>query len=294
MSFLSCAEMLAYAHEQGCTLAQAVLRSDLAESRLTEEASRAEMRRLWQVMQSTSRDYEPGRRSRSGLVGGDAAKVEQAAAKGRLLGGDYLAAVTAEALKTAECNACMKRIVAAPTAGSCGVLPAVLLPLARAGEAGDEAICEALYVAAGFGQVIAARATLAGAEGGCQAEVGAASAMAAAALCYLKGGTPAACAAAAAMALGNLLGLVCDPVAGLVEVPCVKRNVVGAVNAVACANMALAGIDSAIPCDEVIDAMGRVGLQLSPDLRETGLGGLAATPTGRAIARRLAAEAGGV
>ena len=294
MSFLSCAEMLAYAHEQGCTLAQAVLRSDLAESRLTEEASRAEMRRLWQVMQATSRDYEPGRHSRSGLVGGDAAKGEQAAAQGRLLGGNYLAAVTAEALKTAECNACMKRIVAAPTAGSCGVLPAVLLPLARAGEAGDEAICEALYVAAGFGQVIAARATLAGAEGGCQAEVGAASAMAAAALCYLKGGTPAACAAAAAMALGHRLGLVCDPVAGLVEVPCVKRNVVGAVNAVACANMALAGIDSAIPCDEVIDAMGRVGLQLSPDLRETGLGGLAATPTGRAIARRLAAEAGGV
>ena len=292
MSFLSCAEMLTYAHEQGCTLAEAVLRSDLAESRLTEEASRAEMRRLWQVMQATSRDYEPARRSRSGLVGGDAAKVEQAAAAGKMLGGDYLAAVTAEALKTAECNACMKRIVAAPTAGSCGVLPAVLLPLARAGEAGDEAICDALYVAAGFGQVIAARATLAGAEGGCQAEVGAASAMAAAALCYLKGGTPAACASAAAMALGNLLSLVCDPVAGLVEVPCVKRNVVGAVNAVACANMALAGIDSAIPCDEVIDAMGRVGLQLSPDLRETGLGGLAATPPGRAIARRLAAEAG--
>ena len=294
MSFLSCAEMLAYAHEQGCTLAEAVLRSDLAESRLTEEDSRAEMRRLWRVMQATSRDYEPGRRSRSGLVGGDAAKVEQAAAQGRLLGGDYLAAVTAEALKTAECNACMKRIVAAPTAGSCGVLPAVLLPLARAGEASDEAICDALYVAAGFGQVIAARATLAGAEGGCQAEVGAASAMAAAALCYLKGGSPAACASAAAMALAGLLGLVCDPVAGLVEVPCVKRNVTGAVNAVACANMALAGIDSAIPCDEVIDAMGRVGLQLSPDLRETGLGGLAATPTGRAIARRLAAEAGGV
>ncbi len=277
MSFLSCAEMLTYAHEQGCSLAQAVLRSDLAESRLTEADSRAEMRRLWQVMQATSRDYDPDRRSRSGLVGGDAAKVEQAAAAGQLLGGEYLSAVTAEALKTAECNACMKRIVAAPTAGSCGVLPAVLLPLARMGEADDEAICDALYVAAGFGQVIAARATLAGAEGGCQAEVGAASAMAAAALCYLKGGSPASCAAAAAMALGNLLGLVCDPVAGLVEVPCVKRNVVGAVNAVACANMALSGIDSAIPCDEVIDAIG-----------------LAATPTGRAIARRLASEAGGV
>ena len=127
MSFLSCAEMLTYAHEHSCTLAQAVLRSDLAESRLTEEASRAQMRRLWQVMQQTSRDYDPSRRSRSGLVGGDAAKVEQAAAQGRLLGGAYLSAVTAEALKTAECNACMKRIVAAPTAGSCGVLPAVLL-----------------------------------------------------------------------------------------------------------------------------------------------------------------------
>ena len=290
MSFLSCAEMLGAAAEQGISLAEAVMRNDLAESRLTEEKSRADMRTLWHVMQATSRDYDPAQRSRSGLCGGDAAKVEQAAAAGKLLGGDYLAAVTAEALKTAECNACMKRIVAAPTAGSCGVLPAVLLPLARSGEASDDDICEALYVAAGFGQVIAARATLAGAEGGCQAEVGSASAMAAAALCYLKGGAPEQCAAAATMALGNLLGLVCDPVAGLVEVPCVKRNVVGAVNAVSCANMALAGVDYAIPCDEVIDAMGRVGAQLSPDLRETGLGGLAATPTGQAIAQRLAEE----
>ena len=274
MSFLSCEEMLAAARSQKITLAEAVLRSDLEESRLTEEQSRAAMHHLWQVMQATSREYDPVQRSRSGLSGGDAAKVEQAHKEGKLLGGDYLSAVTAEALKTAECNACMKRIVAAPTAGSCGVLPAVLLPLARAGETDEEAVCEALYVAAGFGQVIAARATLAGAEGGCQAEVGAASAMA----------------AAAAMALGNLLGLVCDPVAGLVEVPCVKRNVVGAVNAVSCANMALAGVDYAIPCDEVIDAMGRVGSLLSPDLRETGQGGLAATPTGVKIAQRLAQE----
>ena len=252
--------MLAAARSQKITLAEAVLRSDLDESRLTEEQSRAAMHHLWQVMQATSREYDPAQRSRSGLSGGDAAKVEQAHKEGKLLGGDYLSAVTAEALKTAECNACMKRIVAAPTAGSCGVLPAVLLPLARAGEADEEAVCEALYVAAGFGQVIAARATLAGAEGGCQAE------------------------------LGNLLGLVCDPVAGLVEVPCVKRNVVGAVNAVSCANMALAGVDYAIPCDEVIDAMGRVGSLLSPDLRETGQGGLAATPTGVKIAQHLAQE----
>lgn len=182
--------MLAAARSQNISLSEAILRSDLAESRLTEAHSREMMHHLWQVMQATSRDYDPAQRSRSGLSGGDAAKVEQAHQEGKSLGGDYLAAVTAEALKTAECNACMKRIVAAPTAGSCGVLPAVLLPLARSGEADEESICDALYVAAGFGQVIAARATLAGAEGGCQAEVGAASAMAAAALCHLKGGAP--------------------------------------------------------------------------------------------------------
>ena len=200
MSFLSCEEMLAAARSQNISLSEAILRSDLAESRLTEAHSREMMHHLWQVMQATSRDYDPAQRSRSGLSGGDAARVEQAHQEGKSLGGDYLAAVTAEALKTAECNACMKRIVAAPTAGSCGVLPAVLLPLARSGEADEESICDALYVAAGFGQVIAARATLAGAEGGCQAEVGAASAMAAAALCHLKGGAPEQCAAAAAMA----------------------------------------------------------------------------------------------
>ena len=154
-----------------------------------------------------------------------------------------------------------------------------------------EAVVRSLLTAGLVGQIIGEHACLAGAQGGCQAECGSASAMAAAALCHLKGGTPEQCAAAAAMALGNLLGLVCDPVAGLVEVPCIKRNVVGAVNAVSCANMALAGVDYAIPCDEVIDAMGRVGSLLSPDLRETGQGGLAATPTGVRIAERLAEEA---
>ena len=283
MSFLSCEEMLAAARSQKITLAEAVLRSDLDESRLTEEQSRAAMHHLWQVMQATSREYDPAQRSRSGLSGGDAAKVEQAHKEGKLLGGDYLSAVTAEALKTAECNACMKRIVAAPTAGSCGVLPAVLLPLARAGQADEDTVCDALYVAAGFGQVIAARATLAGAEGGCQAEVGAASAMAAAALCNLKGGTPEQCAAAAAMALGNLLGLVCDPVAGLVEIPCIKRNASGVAGAFVAAEMALAGIDSAIPADEVIWSMKRIGDVMSPTLKETAEGGLAATPTGRKL-----------
>ena len=290
MAFSSVHEMIDLCKESGKPLYEVILESDLAESGLTRTESEAEMHRLWAVMQATSDGYCGADRSMSGFAGGDAAKVNAAAARGVLYADGYFADVMAEALKTAECNACMKRIVAAPTAGSCGVLPAVLLPLARAGQADEDAVCDALYVAAGFGQVIAARATLAGAEGGCQAEVGAASAMAAAALCNLKGGTPEQCAAAAAMALGNLLGLVCDPVAGLVEVPCIKRNVVGAVNAVSCANMALAGVDYAIPCDEVIDAMGRVGSLLSPDLRETGQGGLAATPTGVKIARQLAQE----
>mgnify|MGYP000800095913 CR=1 FL=1 len=283
MAFLSCEEMLAAARSQKITLAEAVLRSDLEESRLTEAHSRAAMRHLWQVMQATSQEYDPTQRSRSGLSGGDAAKVEQAWQQGRLLGDDYLAAVTAEALKTAECNACMKRIVAAPTAGSCGVLPAVLLPLWRSDSYNEEAICRALYVSAGFGQVVAARATLAGAEGGCQAEVGAASAMAAAALVELRGGTAEQCAEAFAMALTNLEGLVCDPVAGLVEIPCIKRNVIGAMNAVSCADMALAGVVGHIPADEVIDAMAEVGAAMSNDLRETGIGGLAGTPTGKAI-----------
>lgn len=288
MSFVSVSEMLA-AVSSGRDLAHTIMASDLAESRITEEESQAQMRHLWQVMQATSLQYDPARRSASGLIGGDGGKLLDVAAQNSLFGGEYLNHVIAEALKTAECNACMQRIVAAPTAGSCGVLPAVLLPLRDCGYT-EQQFCDALYVAAGFGQVIAARATLAGAEGGCQAEVGAASAMAAAALVQLGGGTPDQCSHAAAMALSGLLGLVCDPVAGLVEIPCVKRNVTGAVNAVACANMALAGIPFQIPCDEVIDAMGRIGNQMSSDLKETAQGGLAQTPTGKAIAEQMAGQ----
>ena len=278
MSFLSCEEMLAAARSQNISLSEAILRSDLAESRLTEAHSREMMHHLWQVMQATSRDYDPAQRSRSGLSGGDAAKVEQAHQEGKSLGGDYLAAVTAEALKTAECNACMKRIVAAPTAGSCGVLPAVLLPLARSGEADEESICDALYVAAGFGQVIAARATLAGAEGGCQAEVGIASAMAASAAVELMGGNPQQCLDAASTVLMNMLGLVCDPVGGLVEYPCQNRNAAGVANALIAAELSLSGIRQLIPFDQMLEAMYAVGKRLPAELRETALGGCAATP----------------
>ena len=279
MSFLSCEEMLAAARSQNISLSEAILRSDLAESRLTEAHSREMMHHLWQVMQATSRDYDPAQRSRSGLSGGDAAKVEQAHQEGKSLGGDYLAAVTAEALKTAECNACMKRIVAAPTAGSCGVLPAVLLPLARSGEADEESICDALYVAAGFGQVIAARATLAGAEGGCQAEVGIASAMAASAAVELFGGSPKQCLDAATIVLMNMLGLVCDPVGGLVEYPCQNRNAAGVANALIAAEMALAGLSQLIPFDEMLETMYTVGKRLPAELRETAMGGCAIAPS---------------
>lgn len=288
MAYSSVKAMLNVSRQNNQPLWDVILQSDLLESGLTRPQSLAEMHHLWQVMVQTSDNYCGADRSASGFAGGDAAKVTEAEARGQLLTGGYLAQVMAEALKTAECNACMKRIVAAPTAGSCGVLPAVLIPLVEVRDVAEETILQALYIAAGFGQVTALRASVAGAEGGCQAEIGTASAMAAAALTHILGGTAQQCADAYAIALGNLLGLVCDPVAGLVEVPCVKRNVIGAVNAVSAANMAVAGITSRIPVDEVIDAMGEVGDALPASLRETGLGGLAATPTGRQAAERIA------
>ena len=263
------------------------LEQDTPEQR---EKSWNNMRRLWTVMQDSVKEYNPTQRSLSGLTGGDGARYESLLASGKMMCGNYLNQAIATALKVSECNACMKRIVAAPTAGSCGVIPAVLLPYQQEyPDATETDMIQALYVSGGFGNILAERASISGAEAGCQAEIGAASAMAAAALVYLRGGTPEACGHACAMALKNLLGLVCDPVAGLVEVPCVKRNVVGVVNAISCANMALAGITSRIPADEVIDAMAEVGAAMSADLRETARGGLAATPTAQKIAKDLAA-----
>ena len=219
----------------------------------------------------------------SGLVGGDGIKMRQYAMRGAAMSGGYVCDVIAEALSMAESNACMRRIVAAPTAGACGVLPAVLLPLCNYEELTQHQLLEALYVASGIGAVIAHRACISGAAGGCQAEIGTAAAMAAGALVAIKGGTGAQIGHAVAMALKNLMGLICDPVAGLVEVPCVKRNVIGAVDAVSAADMALAGVESRIPVDEVIDAMGDVGRRMPVEFRETALGGLATTPTGQEI-----------
>ena len=269
---------------------QVVRDTDVEERQVTAEASFRKMHATWRAMVESVDTYRADRRSVSGLVGGDAQKMWDYAAGQETLCGPYLQEVIATALCVAESNACMRRIVAAPTAGACGVLPAVLVPLFRRGSVDEEQIVRALYVSAGIGAVIGYRASISGASGGCQAEVGTAAAMAAGALVDLRGGTPEQIGHAAAMALKNLLGLVCDPVAGLVEVPCVKRNVIGAVNAVSAADMALAGIESRVPVDQVIDCMGAVGRRLPVELRETSLGGLAATPFGQSVKAGLEKE----
>ena len=258
-----------------------VLQYDMEERQVSRQASMAKMLLTWQAIQDAADSYTGTQRSVSGLVGGDGLKMRLYARRGESIGGEFMDEVIVQAISMAESNACMRRIVAAPTAGSCGVVPAVLLPLCEREHYTQHELLEALYVASGIGAVIAYRASISGAAGGCQAEIGTASAMAAGALVSLRGGTNEQIGHAVAMALKNLMGLVCDPVAGLVEVPCVKRNVIGSVNALSAADMALAGIISRIPPDQVIDAMREVGDQMHPSLRETGQGGLANTPAAR-------------
>ena len=283
MSYNSLEEIVRECQEKDLPFDEVILLDDMNERNVSREESIETMRGMWEAMKGAERNYDGSLQSRSGLVGGAGKTMRAYVESGNTLCGPFVGKVMASALAMGESNACMKRIVAAPTAGACGVLPAVLVNYQKEKGTADEQIVRALYTAAGIGQVVAARAYIAAASGGCQAEIGSASAMAAAALVDLQGGSPEQCAHAAAMALTNLMGLVCDPIAGLVEVPCVKRNVVGALNAVACANMALSGLTSRIPCDEVIDAMGEVGSSIIADLRETGVGGLAGTPTGRKL-----------
>lgn len=260
---------------------------DMKEQAITKEKSLQSMAEAYKAMQFSDTTYDPELFSNSGLVGTDAAKLQKRIESGKMICGDFISEVMERALRIAESNACMKRIVAAPTAGSCGVVPAVLLTAQKRYDFSDDEMAKALYVAGGIGGVIANRAFLDGAEGGCQAEIGSASAMAAGALVSLLGGSAEEISHAAALALKNLLGLACDPVAGLVEVPCVKRNVIGAVNAVTSSDLALSGIRSRIPPDEVIDAMKSIGRRMDEGIRETGTGGLAATPTGQKIREKL-------
>ena len=285
--FASLAELIGTAESQGKKISDVVLAAQAAED---DDRGNAweRMRAGLEVMKEASRrGIEEAPASRGGLVGGDARRMAQAARSGRTAAGGVMGMALARALAVAEVNAAMGRIVAAPTAGSCGVLPAVVLTVAERFGAPDEAQVASLFTAAGVGIVIARLASLAGAEGGCQAETGSAAAMTAAAGVELAGGSPDQAGQAAAIALKGLLGLVCDPVAGLVEVPCVKRNATATAIALAAIDLALAGVRSAIPVDEVIETMGRVGRCLPEALRETAEGGLAATPTARAIVTRL-------
>lgn len=274
--FESFSEISAFCKQGNVDFPNAVLLMETKDRDTTKEEVTAKMRSMWNAMVDSYNSYDPDLKSRSGLSGGNGALAEKWAQSGNTLSGPYISKVISVALKMGESNACMKRIVASPTAGSCGVIPAVLIPLFLEKKYSEDEIIKGLFVSAGIGSVIASRASIAGAEGGCQAEIGAASSMAAGTLVYLNGGSTEQIITAAGLALKNLLGLVCDPVSGLVEVPCVKRNVIGAVNAVSAADMALAGIKSKIPSDEIIDAMKRVGNMMHPDLKETGRGGLAA------------------
>lgn len=327
--FGSIKEILDKCESDGREFWRVIIEDDMSDRNVDENESAQKMRELWDAMYQAAKGYDGSIKSASGLSGGDGKKMEEYIKTHECLCGDFMGKVITEALKMGESNACMKRIVAAPTAGACGVMPAILVPYyermilqninvednaennittdygdnksnnittdnaeqkdkdTKAKKEADEKIIKALYVAAGIGEVIARRASISGARGGCQAEIGSASAMAAGALTYLQGGNEQQIADSVAMALKNLLGLACDPVAGLVEVPCVKRNVVGAVNAVSSSQMASAGIKSRIPVDEVIDAMAYVGDKMDESLKETGVGGLAGTVSGKEIAGRV-------
>lgn len=287
MSFKSLSEIVEKAKTAKKEFWQIIIKDDMKEQGTSFEVSFAKMKDMYLAMKNADKNYDPAIRSASGLSGGDGAKLEEFKKQKNRLLGDFMTEVMEKAVKMGESNACMKRIVAAPTAGSCGIIPAVLLTYEKQCNVSEEKIVQALFVAAGIGEVIAQNACISGAQGGCQAEIGSSSAMAAGALTSLDGGTNDDILNSVALALKSMLGLTCDPVAGLVEVPCIKRNVSGAVNAVVASQMTKAGVKSAIPADEVIDSMGRIGKLIPACLRETGEDGLAATPTGLMIMQKM-------
>ena len=280
-------EVCCRATNEGITLGRVAVALEADEAGVAEEDILARVAEMLSVMrEAVKQGLETNVRSRSGLSGGDAAKVFGNVPQRRLPGNDLLARASAYALSVSEVNAFMGKIVAAPTAGSCGVIPGAILAYADlASSCPDAILIDALCAAGLVGQAIGEKASLSGAQAGCQAECGSAAAMAAAALTQMNGGSPEACVHAAAMALKGLMGLVCDPVAGLVEVPCVKRNATSVGVALTAAEMALAGVRSRIPPDEVVAAMAEIGRAIPADLRETARGGLAATPTGLRCAR---------
>lgn len=285
--YKSISELVNAASSAGRTISEVVLADQAEQLCISPDTLFERMDARLSVMEdSVKAGMNPALRSTSGLTGGDASRMWDHAASGGICGG-FTNRAMARALAVSENNAAMGKIVAAPTAGSCGILPGAVVSMLDEGRCSREAAVMALFTAGAFGMVIAQNASIAGAEGGCQAECGSAAAMAAAALVELMGGTPQQCAHACAMAIKNQLGLVCDPVAGLVEIPCIKRNVSGVAIAFSSAEMALAGIESKIPADECIGAMREVGCSIPSALRETAKGGLAATPTGERLREQV-------
>lgn len=287
LKYDSIQELVDAAISSNISLGSLILKDQAEQMELSEEEIYARMDKSFEVMeQSVQKGYKKTLKSTSGLTGGDAYIMKEYAQTGGICG-SFMTGAMARAIAVSEYNAAMGKIVAAPTAGSCGIMPGCLVSLLEEKNIEREKIIHAMFTAAGFGIVIAKRASIAGAQGGCQAECGSAAAMAAAALVEIYGGSPAQSADACAIALKNQLGLVCDPVAGLVEIPCIKRNVAGIMIAFSAADMALAGIASKIPVDEVVDAMKEVGDALPCSLKETAKGGLANTPTGRKMTESI-------
>ncbi|KON90367.1 serine dehydratase [Sporosarcina globispora] len=285
--FRNVAELVKLAENKGVKIAEIMIQQEIEVTGLTRDEIIAKMDRNLTVMEQAVERGLKGVTSVTGLTGGDAVLLQKYIQSGKALSGNILLDAVSKAVATNEVNAAMGTICATPTAGSAGVVPGTLFAVKEVLNPTRMEMIEFLFTSAAFGFVVANNASISGAAGGCQAEVGSASGMAAASIVEMAGGTPKQAAEAMAITLKNMLGLVCDPVAGLVEVPCVKRNAMGASNAMTAADMALAGITSRIPCDEVINAMFLIGQSMPSALRETAEGGLAATPTGRRLQEEI-------
>lgn len=284
LKYESIQELVEEAEKRNVKISQLVLEDQAISMEKSELEVYEKMELSFQIMRdSVKSGMDKDQKSTSGLTGGEGFLMNKYAVNNGGLSGSFMTKAIARALSAACCNASMGKIVAAPTAGSCGILPGCLVSLSEDRGFEEKDIVMSMFTAAAFGMVIAARASIAGAQGGCQAECGSASAMAAAALVELSGGSPKQCADALAIALSSQMGLVCDPVAGLVEIPCIKRNASGMMIAFSSADMVLAGIDAKIPADECLDAMAEVGECLPKSLKETAKGGLATTPTGKKL-----------
>ncbi|WP_026582356.1 L-serine ammonia-lyase, iron-sulfur-dependent, subunit alpha [Bacillus sp. J33] len=287
MLFRNVAELVELAENKGVKIAEIMIQQEIEVTGRTREEIIEKMDRNLTVMEQAVERGLNGVTSVTGLTGGDAVLLQKYIKSGKALSGNILLDAVSKAVATNEVNAAMGTICATPTAGSAGVVPGTLFAVKEVLNPTRQEMIEFLFTSAAFGFVVANNASISGAAGGCQAEVGSASGMAAASIVEMAGGTPSQAAEAMAITLKNMLGLVCDPVAGLVEVPCVKRNAMGASNAMTAADMALAGITSRIPCDEVIHAMFQIGQTMPSALRETAEGGLAATPTGRRLQEQI-------